>query len=240
MAYSVKAMTKPSYRRKSFITIAILSVVALAAVILAVYNLVSNKPLFVISYLIAALLCVTYVAIRANTVYTTYAAADKRSIYMRRWDNGFMPYATKFPVAILREFIPAKTELLEIRIDEISDVYIGTKNYLKRTVKTADEFMDELEPFEKSKDFTVKRIVQTMDIFYVETFDGDYAYMPITMFSKKAILRLLKHINLRNQQTEFHIYSRAFKGFMPVSVKTASDEAKEAEIKEKIRQLDNR
>lgn len=230
MAYSVKAMTKPSYRRKSFITIAIISVLALAAVVLTVYNLIEGKPLFVISYLIAAVLCVTYVAIRANTVYTTYVAADKRSIYMRRWDNGFMPYATKFPVAVLREFIPARTELLEIRIDEIKDVYIGTKNYLKRTVATSNEFMDELEPYEKSKDFTVKRTVQTMDILYIETFDKEYAYMPITMFSKKSILRLLKHINLRNQQTEFHIYSRAFKGFVPLEVKSAFEEAQEADI----------
>lgn len=224
MAYSVKTGTKPSYRRKSFIIIAVMSLLALAAVVLAIYNLIETKPLFAVSYLIAAILCLTYVTIRANTVYSTYIAADKRSVYMRRWINGFMPYAAGFPVALLREFIPSKTELIEVPISEISAVYIGTKNFIKRTAKTADGFMDELEPFEKSRDFTVKRTIQTMDIFYAETFDGDYAYMPITGFSKKSVLRLLKHINLRNQETEFHVYSRSFRGFVPVKVNAGKKE----------------
>ncbi|MDO5397107.1 MAG: hypothetical protein Q4G33_04180 [bacterium] len=227
MAYSVRAGTKPSYRRKSFVIIAVMSLIAVIAVVLAIYNLIETKPLFVISYLIAAFLCVTYVAIRANTTYSTYIAADKRSVYMRRWTNGFMPYATGFPVALLREFIPARTELIEIPISEISAVYIGTKNFIKRTAKTADDFMDKLEPFERSKDFTVKRTVQTMDIFYAETFDGDYAYMPVTGFSKKTVLRLLKHINLRNQETEFFVYSRNFRGFTPVKVNKKEDVSSE-------------
>ena len=218
MAYGVKAGTKPSYRRKSFIIIAIVSLIALVAVVLAVYNLIETKPLFVISYLIAAFLCLTYVVIRANTTYSTYIAADKKSVYMRRWINGFMPYAAGFPIAVLREFIPAKTELIEIPISEISTVYIGTKNFIKRTAKTAESFIDDIEPFERSNDFTVKRMIQTMDILYAETFDGDYAYMPINCFSKKAVQRLLKHINLRNQETEFYVYSRSFRGFTPIKV----------------------
>ena len=135
-----------------------------------------------------------------------------------------MPYAAGFPVAVLREFIPAKTELIEVPINEISAVYIGTKNFIKRTAKTAAGFMDDIEPFEKSKDFTVKRTVQTMDILYVETFDGDYAYMPVTGFSKKAVHRLLKHINLRNQETEFQVYSRSFRGFVPIVVNSGRKE----------------
>ncbi|MDY3759622.1 MAG: hypothetical protein SOZ72_09645, partial [Treponema sp.] len=80
---------------------------------------------------------------------------------------------------------------------------------------------ENVEPFEKSKDFSVKRTVQTMDIIYIETNDNDFAYMPVVNFPKKTIHRLLKHINLRNQQTEFHIYSRAYKGFVPIRVKAS-------------------
>jgi len=223
VAYSVRARTKPSYRRRNSIIIAIMSAVALAAVILAVYNLTVSKIAFVISYLIVAFLCITYVIIRVNTVYTTYIAADKKSVYLRRWANGFMPYATSFPIAILREFIPAKTELEEVPINEISAVYIGTKNFIKRNAKTKEEFADEVAPFEKSKDFTVKRTVQTMDIFYIETFGGEYTFMPIAEFGTKPILRLLKHINLRNQDTEFMIYSKTYRSFNPVKLRTAGD-----------------
>lgn len=219
MAYKVKSSAKPSYKRKNTIVIAIMSLFALFAVIMAVWNLVDKKIAMFISFLIAAFLCVTYVVIRANTVYPTYIAADKRSVYMRRWRNGFMPYAVKFPIAILREFIPEKTELVELPIEDISAVYIGTKNFIKRNAVTAAEFADEVEPFEKSKDFTTKRTVQSMDIFYAETTDGEYVYMPIMYFGAKSMLRLLKHINLRNQNTEFFIYSRAYKNFRPVVVR---------------------
>lgn len=224
MAYSVKVCTKSSYRRKNFIAIAIIALLAVIAVALGVYNLVNGKIWFVVSYLIAALLCVVFVVIRSNTVYSTYIAADKRSVYMRRWINGFMPYSTKFPIAVLREFIPAKTELIELPISDISAVYIGTKNFIKRSAVTANDFAIDVEPFEKSKDFTVKRTVQSMDIFYAETFDGEVAYMPVVEFGVKPMLRLLKHINLRNKDTEFYIYSRAYKRFKPVEVKIKTDE----------------
>ena len=78
--------------RKNSIIIAIISILSCAAVVLGVYNFVEAKYLFTVSYLIGAFLGVTYVIIRANTVYKTYIATNKKSIYMRRWINHFMPY----------------------------------------------------------------------------------------------------------------------------------------------------
>lgn len=215
--YSVTARTKASYRRKSAIYIGIVAVLSCAAIVLAVYNLLEANWFFVISYLIAALLGITYVSIRMNTVYPTYIAVDKQSVYMRRWVNGFMPYNTKFRPAVLREFIPAKTELVECPLKEIKTVYIGTKNYIKRTAETGAEFGDDVEPFEKSRDFTVRKAIQSMDIFYVETVDGSYTHMPISEFGVNSVIKVLRYINKANPEASFGIYSRAYKRFTPVS-----------------------
>lgn len=217
--YSVVARTKKSYRRRSAILIGIVAAISVAAVVLAVYNIVEVNWLYVVGYLIAAWLGITYVIIRRNTVYPTYIAADKGSIYMRRWVNGFMPYNTEFTPSILREFIPAKTEILECDISDIKAVYIGTYKSIKRSAQTGTEFAKDVAPFEKSKDFTVRKSVQVMDIFYVETTDGDYIYMPISEFGANAVTRVLKHINKVNPDVKFSIYARAYRRFTPVSGK---------------------
>ena len=222
--YSVTARTKASYRRKNTIIISIVALISCAAVVLAVYNMVESNIAFVISYLIAALLGVTYVFIRRNTVYPTYIAVDRRSVYMRRWVNCFMPYNTSFKPAFLREFIPAKTELVECNIEDIKTVYIGTKNFIKRSAETGAEFGDDVEPFEKSKDFTVKRTVQSMDIFYIETVDGDYVHMPIDEFAVSSVIRILKYLNKANPDIKFSIYSRAYKRFIPGEKRAKSTE----------------
>ena len=213
--YIATARTKPSYRRKNTIIISIMALVAVLAAIMAVYNMVEARWMFVITYLIVALLAVTYVFIRINTVYPTYIAVDKQSVYMRRWVNGFLPYNVNFRPAFLSDFIPAKTELVECPLKEISTVYIGTKNYIKRSAKTGAEFGDDVEPFEKSKDFAVKKSVQSMDIFYVETTDGSYMHMPINEFSVGAVKKIMRYINKANPDAEFAIYSRAYKKAAP-------------------------
>lgn len=216
MAYTVKACTSPSYRRKNSIIIAIISILSCAAVVLGVYNFVEAKYLFTVSYLIGAFLGVTYVIIRANTVYKTYIATNKKSIYMRRWINHFMPYNFDCKIKFIREFIPAKTELVEVPISDIESVYIGTKNYIKRYAANRFDFSDDVERFEKSGDFTVKRTVQTMDIFYIETTDGESVYMPIVEFNTGAVIKIMKYINRKNPSAQFYIYSKKYRRFKPL------------------------
>ena len=216
MAYAVKAYTGAKCRRTSSIAIIIVGLLSCAAVVLGVYNLIEGKYLFTVSYLIAAFLGITYVVIRYNTVYKTYLAVDKRSIYMRRWLNKFMPYKFDCKLKLIREFIPDKTELIEIPMKDIESVYIGTKNFIKRNAKQRLEFADEVERFEKSKDFTVKRTVQKLDIFYLETTDGETAYMPITEFNVSAVIKIMKYLNRKKPDTQFFIYSKEYKRFKPL------------------------
>lgn len=214
--YSVTARTNASYRRSTAVKIGIVTALVCLALILSVYSMIESKWFFVISYAIAIVLGLSYILIRKNAVYPTYIAIDRHSIYMRRWVNCFMPYNTSFKPAILREFIPAKTELVECEINSVSAVYIGTKNFIKRSAVTGPEFADDVEPFEKSRDFIVRKNIQSMDIFYVETADGDYVHMPIDEFSVNAVIKVLKYLNKANPDISFNIYSRAYKRFIPV------------------------
>lgn len=49
------------------------------------------------------------------------------NLFMKNWNNDFLPYDYDNKVKILSEFIPAKTKIVEIPLNEISKVLIGTK-----------------------------------------------------------------------------------------------------------------
>jgi len=213
--YGIMARTKASQRHNSAIIIAIVALLSCAAVVLAVLNAVNAQWLFVISYLIAAVLGITYVCIKINTVYPTYIAIERESLFMCRWVNGFMPYNTAFKPEFLKEFIPAKTEVVECSLEEIAAIYIGTKNYIKRSAATGAEFGDDVEPFEKSKDFTVRKAIQSMDIFYIETTDGSYIHMPIDGFAVSSVIKILRYVEKLNPDIKFGICSRAYRKFIP-------------------------
>lgn len=119
MATSVKACSNSSYRRKNTIIISIVALLSCFALVMVVYNLIKGSYLFSAAWFIATILAFTYVLIRINTVYTTYVSTDRNNVYMKNWTNDFLPYDYDNKIKILSEFIPAKTKLVEIPIEEI-------------------------------------------------------------------------------------------------------------------------
>ncbi len=87
--------------------------------------------MFSIAWFIATILASTYVLIRINTVFATYISTDRMNLFMKNWNNDFLPYDYDNKVKILSEFIPAKTKIVEIPLNEISTVLIGTKEFYK-------------------------------------------------------------------------------------------------------------
>jgi hypothetical protein len=132
MAYAAKATAKKSYRRNTKIAVITLALLGAAAFAMMIYSLINGKILFSVGCLLAMILCFSYVVIRSNSVFPIYLAADKRNLYMKIWTNGFLPYNIDVKPSILSEFIPAPTKIIEIPIDDISTVLIGTKNFIKR------------------------------------------------------------------------------------------------------------
>ena len=214
MVTEVRARTNAGYRRKNTVIIAIITLLTCFALVMVIYNLIKGSYLFSAAWFIATILAGTYVLIRINTVYSTYIMTDRVSIYMKNWTNDFLPYDYDNGVKILSEFIPAKTKIVEIPVNEISTVLIGTKNFIKRNVAPDMDFVKNVKELERSKDFYRKRTITSMDIFYVETYDRECYYMPVVNFDTKDITKIVQAIQRRNPDLVFKSSSRAYRKLM--------------------------
>lgn len=211
MAYAAIACTDKSYRRNNIIILSIMSIVAIASVVMLIYSFVNDRIHFGLAWLIAFVLSSSYVLIRRNTVFSTYLATDKQSIYMNTWTNDFLPYDVSNKIKLVREFIPAKTKLIKIPIEEINSVVIGTKNFIKRYAEECIDFQQKVLPFEKTKDYYQKRAINSMDIFFVITEDGSSYFMPIEKFSSRDVSRVLQLIQRFNPDINIKINSKTFR-----------------------------
>ena len=214
MVTEVRARTNAGYRRKNTVIITIITLLSCFALVMVIYNLIKGSYLFSAAWFIATILAGTYVLIRINTVYSTYIMTDRVSIYMKNWTNDFLPYDYDNSVKILSEFIPAKTKIVEIPVNEISTVLIGTKNFIKRNVAPDMDFVKNVKELERSKDFYRKRTITSMDIFYVETYDRECYYMPVVNFDTKDITKIVQAIQRRNPDLVFKSSSRAYRKLM--------------------------
>ncbi|MGN0106471.1 MAG: hypothetical protein ACI4A5_02085 [Hominilimicola sp.] len=214
MATEVRARTNAGYRRKNTVIITAITLLSCFALVMVIYNLIKGSYLFSAAWFIATILAGTYVLIRINTVYATYIMTDRVSLYMKNWSNDFLPYDYDNSIKILSEFIPAKTKIVEIPIDEISAVLIGTKNFIKRNVEQDTDFAKNIKKLEKTKDFYRKRTITSMDIFYVETYDRECYYMPVVNFDTKDVIKIVQTIQRRNPDLVFKSSSRAYRKLM--------------------------
>ena len=122
--------------------------------------------MFSIAWFIATILASTYVLIRINAVFATYISTDRMNLFtMKNWNNDFLPYDYDNKVKILSEFIPAKTAIVAIPLNEISKVLIGTKNFIKRNVAPDFDFVKNIRVLEKSKDVFLykKKTISSME-----------------------------------------------------------------------------
>lgn len=212
--YAVKAGTCKSYRRKSSVAITLVAVLSCVGVGLLIYSLVNASYLFAISYFIAVILGFTYVFIKYNTVYTTYLATDRQSIYIKNWENGFFPYDALNKIRIISEFVPAKTYLTEIPIDDIAVIMIGTKNFIMRHGQPKEDFILKLDEIESNLSASKIKKISAMDLVYVETHEGKCGFMPVTEFSKRDVTKIIQLVMRKNPEVEVKVNSRSYRIFM--------------------------
>ena len=211
MATELKACTNSRYRRTNMILIVIAGLLTALSLVMAIVSIARGEFLFLVAWLIAMILLGTYIIIRVNTIFVTSVSTDYVNLYMKNWDNDFLPYDYGNKIKILSEFIPAKTKTLEIPLGEIRVAMIGTKNFIKRNLDTETEFAKNVRALENSKDFYRKRSISSMDIFYIETYDGDCCYMPVVQFDTKDLAKILHVMRRRNPEIIIKSGLRAFK-----------------------------
>ena len=214
MKYMVTAKTNDSYRRISGAIIAVVAAFVCYAAFMALYTLAGDyekRIVFSIGYAIAVILGLMYVIIRINTVFTTFLATDGNNVYMKNWTNDFLPYNVRGSVSFIKACIPARTKMTEIPVEEIKNIYIGTKNFIRRNAPANEVFVDSLRSLDKDK--SDRKQVRNIEIFYIEANDGNGYYMPIVKFSKKNINKLLKIIKTKNKNIEIKSGNKAYKTF---------------------------
>lgn len=211
MATELKACTNARYRRTNTIIIGAAGLLAVFSLVMAIVSIARGELLFMTAWLIALILLGTYIIIRINTIFATSVSTDMVNLYMKNWDNDFLPYDYGNKIKILSEFIPAKTKTMEIPLGEIRAAMIGTKNFLKRNIDNETDFLKNIRALENTKDFYRKRTISSMDIFYVETYDGDCCYMPVVQFDLKDLSRILHAMRRSNPDLIIKSGLRAFK-----------------------------
>lgn len=214
MGQNIKAMVKPFKRRTSAVCMTIVGLFAAFAIFMTFYTFagdMTKKGIYGTGYIVAAILCTAYIVMRINAMHVTYISCDGENIDMCSWDNDFMPYNTDGSIKLISTFMPAKTKHMEFSASEVSAVYIGTKNFIKRYAKTNEDFLKNVRDFERSKDKYEKKQVQSMDIIYFELEDGTSRYMPIVDFDAAAVKKILKIVASRSPEAEIKTGSRAYR-----------------------------
>ena len=215
MSGEIMARTSGKYRKINTVFIAISTAVMILGIIGIIYSIAHASWLFAASYFIGLILLFTYVIIRVNTVYTTYLSYDDGAIVMKNWTNDFLPYDVGNKIKVLSEFVPARTKVTVIPIEDIDRIMIGTKNFIKRNVERDDLFLKRIAPYERTKDYYQKRTVSGMDIFYVHTTDGESYYMPVMNFNVKTIKKILTTTLTKKPDIDFRSSSRAYRTVRP-------------------------
>lgn len=200
MEEKVKYIARASLGRRNKIKAsAVLFIVAAAVcvgLVLVMYNLIKGSFLFFIGYLIAVALGILYIIIEINALFTTFIAVDKNKLYMKNWVNGFVSYDLHHKAKLIREYLPAKTAIVEIKVKDIKECMVGSVNYVKRYCRDNRAFLEKVDRLEHLG-LVSSKTMRKMDIFYVETTDGDACFMPVTNFDRDELVKLLNYIEKR-------------------------------------------
>ena len=215
MSGEIRARTSGKYRKMNTIFIAISTIVLILGIVGIIYSIAHASWLFAASYFIGLILLFTYVIIRVNAIYTTYISYDDGAIVMKNWTNDFLPYDVGNKIKVLSEFVPARTKVTEIPVEEIDRIMIGTKNFIKRNIERDDSFLERIAPYERTKDYYQKRTVSAMDIFYVHTTDGESYYMPVMNFNTKTVKKILTAVFAKKPDMDFRSSNRTYRTVRP-------------------------
>ena len=147
MAHQVKATTNAAIRNKAMIIIGIFTALALFSIIMSIYDISTDRVVFGILFAIAALIFIIMLLLKINTVFGTYIKTEDDLLLMKSWVNDFLPYETGN--GLLSDLKPSKTKLVEIRVEDISLILVGTKEFIKRNISPAGKkLLKALYPYE--------------------------------------------------------------------------------------------
>ena len=196
----VKASLSGAAAAKYVLIIAIVGGVSIAGIVMCVLNIMRSNWFYAVDYLIAALLGISIVIVKVNTLFPTFVASDGKKLIMRSYDNNVVAYNISHKVSFLCDFIPAKTKMTRVSIAEITSIIIGTKNYIKRHCGDNRRFLDEIEKIENSN--IGKNMLLGMDMICFLYGKDECAFMSIDKFESEDIAAVVRDCIKTNPDAE--------------------------------------
>lgn len=209
----LKATVNPVKRLRTTLLIAFYTMLALFSVVMGFHDIVTGHRFFGILFLIAAIIFFVLLLIKGNMVFGTSLSTKNDKLYMKKWDNSFLPYNAES--GFFSDLKPSKTKKVKVRIEDISMILIGSKDFVKRNISNAGKkFLKALYPFEHSSKKSKQDMVSGLDIFYLETTDENCAFMCIEDYNVKNVVAIINEIYNANPSVVIKVNNRAYKRYI--------------------------
>lgn len=213
MSNGAKATTNTAIRNKAIIVIGTFAVLALFSIIMSIYDISTDRVVFGILFAVAALIFIIMLLLKINAVFGTYIETEDNLLLMKSWVNDFLPYETGG--GVLSDLVPSKTKLVEIPVEDISLILVGTKDFIKRNISAAGKrLVKALYPYEHTSNKTKKSLISQMDLFYIETTDGECSFMCIDGFDAKKVVDVIGEVYIANPEIYVKVGSSDYRKYI--------------------------
>lgn len=179
MEFLSKVSICDKVRRDHVIKISLVGSVSLLGLVLGIYSLFINNFLFALWYALAFILGLSYIIIRINACFPTFIATDGEKVILSKWKNGIMPYTLPETATFISDFIPEKINTIEIAMEDITSVIIGSRKFLKKNLGE-EEYPEILARLDLNKHFD--NVLKRMDFLFIRTKNDENCFMSITDF----------------------------------------------------------
>ena len=206
----VKASVNPAARAKAVISIALYAILALFSTVMAIYDFATARRFFGILFLLAAVIFTVLLLIKGNMVFGTSLKVKDGMLYMKSWENNFLPY--DIDGGFFSDLKPSKTKVSTVSANDISLILIGTKDFVKRNITDAGKgLIKALYPYEHSSKKSKRNMISAIDLFYVETNDGDCSFMCVEGYAPKDVVKVIGTLYDMNPSMHIKVNSREYK-----------------------------
>ena len=196
-------------KKLNTVKISVVLLVSVLGLILGVLNLFSASFLFAFCYLAAGCLGVIYSVIEINETFVPSITVLENTLVLRTWDNGFLPYNIDFKPQFFGDFVPAKSVVYEIALSDISEISVGSRGFLTKTMKDIgiNNIFSDFSKRCKRADGLIRRL----DILAVKLRDGKVYMMNVDKFDFDKIYEMVDYIEHRTQELLFNTNVRVLR-----------------------------
>lgn len=210
---TIKATVNTKKQVKTTASIIMYAILALFSLAMGFYDIASKRTLFGILFLAAAAIFLILLIIKSNSVFGTSLKYKDSSLYMKSYANNFLPY--EIDGSFFSDLIPSKTKITKIPVSDISLIFIGTKDYIKRNMtESGKKFIRTVYPYEHSSKKSKRNMISSLDLIYVETTDNDCAFMCIEGYNPKAVVQILAQACENNPSISVKVNSRDYRRYI--------------------------